>query len=1008
MANFNKFEMFIFLFIFRSFSIFIDCNLSLGSTLINFSNDNSYYELICNDNQIYNFSSNDIITIAGSTDENFIKIFIDDPNILNHEIKIIFNNLFINLTDKIPLEIDGNVVISIIEMIGDNQFISLKEDSIFISENSELFLNKGSISLSSPKSLIGGNSSNVYINSVTLNPKPIENSIEFGIISQRISIIDSNISMQTQYDTIGGNYCTSITIENSHIYSKSEKGSSIGKSGKSISSKKSDGENYDPIDLYIFNSTIESHSNNGPAIGQQSELGSLQITQSHVSASSFGYFSAVGGCKSVNILSSAVYASSYHGAPIGGPGIETLYNTITTNITNSSVEAYALHEGTEMNTEASAIGGGKSDICHIYIRFSSVVAMSEGTGAAIGGGNFGVRPIIEISDSEVWAKATSYTSPGIGGGNAADFDYIRIVRSNVTAYSGLSAAAIGACIMYSGNFIWIEDSIINAFSDEFGAAIGGARSTTDPLNITIINSSVYAVAGGQRPSTIPQGAAIGGGCQSTSTETMLFGNLYAFDSNITAVSGGYGSAIGGGYNQGIGEIIFINCQVVAVSDLNRSASLFPMKKVIPFENNPGAGIGTGGSQYYPPGSRVSNANGNITFINCSFIDVYGGSVEKHSNTVSHSESSKSVNWHAASGIGLGGIRPHTIEDSNLSISFINCNNVSIYGGSGFDDYTFPGAAIGGSSLDFNTAFKFLNVENSSIYLKNGRSLIKGQKHAAVGFPSSMNDYGEVSIKKSTEFIVDSSDDFDSIAFSVNKLSVEKSCEIVIHSKIEKFINVIDLNLSHVPIVVFKKISSLFNQNEKIISIEFNRRENNYAKIVDVKNYDDLLFITLAEEGFYSIYVNTVVNEKSKSTNLYYKKYILGDSLSSSFKITSGEETVFIFNEVTLTDFSIPAQTSKQTEEIIETKKPSETFIKTLNPSENDDNKRNQRISIIVIAVSVSVFIITVIVVIVVLFILFRDKCKFNRNVANTEEIEREMEFISNHDNGNGNVPEHNI
>lgn len=134
----------------------------------------------------------------------------------------------------------------------------------------------------------------------------------------------------------------------------------------------------------------------------------------------------------------------------------------------------------------------------------------------------------------------------------------------------------------------------------------------------------------------------------------------AYDSNITAISIGYGAAIGSGYDKGAGNITFVNCRVTAVSDLKNISSHFNIAKKfdLTLANNPGVAIGSGGSQYWPPGGGIYNANGNISFTDCPFILAVGSSIKKHSGDIGgHSVFDYYTKpfWRAGSGIGLGGI-----------------------------------------------------------------------------------------------------------------------------------------------------------------------------------------------------------------------------------------------------------------------------------------------------------------------------------------------------------------
>ncbi|OHT03214.1 hypothetical protein TRFO_29456 [Tritrichomonas foetus] len=805
------------LFFFLGFFNALNCDISQGNVFIS-TDTNNKVVVECNSRTNQRIDFSETIFLTGKSAKYTVKCSTHN----NEKIKMIFKDFSVHSQNDIPLQVVNNTAVNLIFSSADVEITSTSKDSIFIEENSISYFeceNGHAPHIKSPTSLIGGNGT-LYFNNFFLTASDIMGN---GIIGKTINIDSSNIEISSTNTSIGGNFVTGITIHNSNIKCESSNSASIGKTQEN-----------DELNIFISNSTIISHSkDDGPAIGQSSENGTVKILNSNINASSTGFFATIGGCGIVNIDNSTVFSQSIRGTPIGGPGLEARYIPVYINITNSKVDAHTDHKQT---CRSAAIGGGKSDRAYIYIFQSTVNATANFYGAAIGNGVLTYDGNATIIKSKVYAKNYGYEAAGIGGGSLGHFNTIFIDESNVEAYAGMDSAGIGASTAQKIKQILIYNSTIKAVSWKSGAAIGGAKASPTIQRIIIENCKVEAIASGIDLTIIPEAAAIGGGNQPASSDIMKFADeLLIKNSSVKAFGGGYAAAIGGGHHEGIGNITFLDSSVEAINTIEHFVNLS-------FSNNPGSAIGTGGSVPFPYDKRYSNMEGSINVINC-IVKAVGGSLQNHKSSLAM--------WRAASGIGLGGCNTHSHDNSGLKITFIN-STVEVEGGNASIPDVYPGAAIGGMTKDLNVAFHSLVIDNSTVNARSGESLVPNYKHAALGFPSPDSGYGNITLKNKAKLVILTPYDKKSIGVSINKLILEDGVEMFIHSLTSDVstLNIQQKLYNNVSCIVIKHLSS-YEYPIHEIHIKSNK-QGIWEKNFNISSDDAILF-TVPNQNVYNIY-----------------------------------------------------------------------------------------------------------------------------------------------------------
>ena len=185
---------------------------------------------------------------------------------------------------------------------------------------------------------------------------------------------------------------------------------------------------------------------------------------------------------------------------------------------------------------------------------------TAGNGAGIGSGSNGDGGDVIIDGSNVTAYG-GLCAAAIGGGYGAD-GYITVISGNVTAYGGPFASGIGGGTDGNG-IVTIEGGNIKATGGSAGAGIGGGYSTGidgGGCNIDIRDGRVetFDINGSQ--------AGIGGGYQNVDpVDISISGGIVIARGGSEAIVPGEAQAgIGGGFDGTVNSITITGGQVYAI------------------------------------------------------------------------------------------------------------------------------------------------------------------------------------------------------------------------------------------------------------------------------------------------------------------------------------------------------------------------------------------------------------------------------------------------------------
>ncbi|OHS94106.1 hypothetical protein TRFO_11378 [Tritrichomonas foetus] len=911
------------------------CNLNISSVVIQNSVDSGLFQIKYND-QLYNLPKDTQVVLTGETTSNTIVISLDyDDQPLN----LIFSNLHIYLGLETPLSISGKCQVNIL-LATDVELLSNVSDGIIVGENCILSVESANQNNKKVLNIYCGSTGNL-INSknsqVTLNNIILESISPGGVLGESIVIENSSLIFNTTLESIGGDQCHSINISNSYINVLSRYSTCIGNRLN------------ETLNVHIFNSNVTAIAEReGAAIGNIQLNGTLSIIESTIIAkTSATQFSSIGFFGNIQILGSVVNSSAYGYAAIGG-GVGRSEMNMT--IKKSSVVGFA-------SGDSAAIGGSRSTSISLLVIESTVKADNDAKygryGAGIGGGRRGTIKKLIIKASNVSATTVDNGSPIGGGGEIAFIDYIEIsdhsyayghnsgshqysnsaiggyycdtiniTDATISAHGGAEGCGIGGGPEQDVRQIIIERSKINATSGSHGAAIGGSVAGVVKDGIFIRNSDVFAFSGfGDFHAC---GAAIGGGYYTQNHLTVIE------NSNVTAIAGYYGSGagIGGGIMASAGQIFIYHSNVYARSSLHGHERSF--------ENNPGAGIGQGGTIIGATGG-YPNRGGFIRILD-SNISAFGGNIK-----------TGKYHFNAGSAIGYGGITCNTIdEDKALNIE-IKRSTIFAFGGNSSDSRISPAPALYGGDRHLETLVGNITLEDSIIYATSGYNSAfsdeevndKVKSIIGLSFNPSEEKTGSIYIKNCSIFAKHQSSDKFALPIITHNLTIDSDLEL--HSSFSNAFNT-DIHSIKVPIVT---LSNSANERIEKVRIVSKDTKSNFSKLIDFIDNDKSVTFTTEKEGDYIVYITK--NGSSKDD-----VYVL-------------ENVKIGFNQFDLYPDQIPSQSQSQSSSSSLTSDTQASEIPTDNP-----NKGKKQNVALIIGLCVGVpFAIGIIIIVIAVLILNR-------------------------------------